>query len=208
MRIGGLKEAARVGLDLREPGRNREAACQQLAAQAIKTVEEKGALKTASMESIATLMLVEGLLDREPHLAKNIQAWSDPQVSPTERDLALSSARPYIVSANGHARALLAAGSTTSFVQKKRIAGSTLGWTAYVRDALMSANSGQSPTFSEDDVYLMRDEENNTEIIPLAQAISQKSNDAVHHFWTLLVAFMHHVADLARETSSKLTGIR
>lgn len=62
-RIADLGKAASMGIDLSEFGARREAMCRQLAAHAIKLVDEKATLRIASVESIGALMLVEALLD-------------------------------------------------------------------------------------------------------------------------------------------------
>lgn len=56
------------GINLTEFGQRREATCRALAAKAVKLVDEKATLRVASIESIAALMLVEGLLDSESNL--------------------------------------------------------------------------------------------------------------------------------------------
>lgn len=113
-RIFDLPNAARLGINLSEFGKRREATCKELAAKALKLVDEKATLRIASIESVASLMLAEALLDSN---AVN----------------ALQS-RPYVQASNGHARELLGQPGLKP-ESRSRISGSVLGWTAYIRDA-------------------------------------------------------------------------
>jgi hypothetical protein len=64
-----------------------------------------------------------------------------------------------------------------------------------------------APSFSDDDLYQLR--EHGDRDISLEKALALPPDpDPIQRFWKLLVPFMHHVTNLARETSSKLTGVR
>ncbi|ORY91448.1 hypothetical protein BCR35DRAFT_298608 [Leucosporidium creatinivorum] len=185
-RLIELSSSAKAGVNLTEFGQRREATCRALAETAVKLVDEKATLRVASIESIAALMLVEGLLDSD--------------------DASLQASRPYVQAMNGHARALLALPGTTPEA-RSRLSGSVLGWTAYVRDALWAANTGTAPSFSDDDLYQLREHGDRDVSLEKALALPPLA-DPIVSFWTLLIPFMHHVTNLARDTSSKLTGVR
>jgi len=64
-RLIDLSNSAKAGINLTDFGKRREGTCRVLAETAIQLVDEKATLRVASVESIAALMLVEGLLDSE-----------------------------------------------------------------------------------------------------------------------------------------------
>lgn len=131
-------------------------------------------------------------------------------------DVTHSEARPFVNAYTSHTKVLLEQGGiklgpTTKL--KPGVANTVLGWTAYLRDAMTSANQGRSPAFSEDDLYLLTD---GGKEIPLPLRLLLENNepslerevDVVHSFWQLFQSIMHAIANLAREVSSHLTGPR
>ena len=61
-----------------------------------------------------------------------------------QEDNTHAAVRPFVNACHGHARTLLENGV--------QISSTSIGWTAFLRDALKSAASGHSPLFSDDDV--------------------------------------------------------
>lgn len=70
-----------------------------------------------------------------------------------------------------------------------------------------AANTGTAPSFSDDDLYQLREHGDRDVSLEKALALPPLA-DPIQGFWKLLVPFMHHITNLARETSSKLTGVR
>lgn len=62
-RIAELGTAARAGVDLRPFGRRREDACATLFDRALQLADQHGTLRDPSLESLASLVLIEGLVD-------------------------------------------------------------------------------------------------------------------------------------------------
>lgn len=175
-----LPNATRSGVDLREFGRRREAACEALTNQAIELADRMGTMRIATPESMASLMILESMVDQE--------------------DFSHTSSRPFVQAYNGHARTLLEEGNT--------IAGTAIGWTAYIRDAMKSAASGHAPSFSEEDIYLLR-KKNNLPPVPLEIATStDQSPDPELNFWMLLGSFMCRLAGFSRTVHLRLTGLK
>lgn len=70
-----------------------------------------------------------------------------------------------------------------------------------------AANAGTGPNFSEDDLWLLRDE-NDTDL-PLDQTLAAPPHpDPIQSFWVLIVAFMDCLTKLGRAAAVKLTGAR
>lgn len=63
--LAELAVAAKEGRDLSEWGRRREAACVALTNKAVALADENGIWRKPSTSNIATLIMLEGLLDRE-----------------------------------------------------------------------------------------------------------------------------------------------
>lgn len=63
--IRDLAAASFDGTDLSEFGKRRESACVALTESAVKLADSSGTLRIASMESLASLLLFEGVIDCE-----------------------------------------------------------------------------------------------------------------------------------------------
>lgn len=63
-RIWELSRAGTEGRDLTEYGRQREAACHVLLDKAIELMDRNGCLRMPSIENVAALQLLEGLVER------------------------------------------------------------------------------------------------------------------------------------------------
>ncbi|KAL7341707.1 hypothetical protein BJY59DRAFT_64489 [Rhodotorula toruloides] len=75
------------------------------------------------------------------------------------------------------------------------------------RDALVSAFLGQSATFSDDELWLLRSEEDAPPGLP-EELLRPLSPSHEQNYWRLLTSFVHWVTDLARETPAGLTSVR
>jgi len=62
-RISELGLAARSGVDLRKFGRRREDACSAFFTRALKLANDYGTLRDPSIESLASLVLIEGMIE-------------------------------------------------------------------------------------------------------------------------------------------------
>ncbi|BGP15302.1 hypothetical protein JCM10213v2_003262 [Rhodosporidiobolus nylandii] len=184
-RIEDLAQATLNDVDLRSFGGMRRQATEALTRQAFEVADEKGALRMESRESVAALMMLESLLEIS--------------------DSAFRTGNGYGAAYKSQIRMLLAA--SVHDPSKRAIQGSVMGWTAYVRDSLTSAFTGMSPTFSSDDAWLLRGEEDPPPPLPerLLQPPPPQPEVA---YWSLLDSYIHWVTDLARTTASNLTGPR
>lgn len=71
---------------------------------------------------------------------------------------------------------------------------------------MKSAASGHAPSFSEEDIYLLR-KKNNLPPVPLEIAMStDQSPDPELNFWMLLGSFMCRLAGFSRTVHLRLTG--
>ncbi len=173
-RIAELGMAARAGVDLRPFGRRREDACATLFKRALDLADQHGTLRDPSVESLAALVLIEGMIETT--------------------DVQHSEARPYINAYTGHAKVLLEANADQPAQVSKfgtpKVANSVLGWTAYLRDALTSANQGRAPAFSEEDYYMLTNEGREVPL-PLRVLLErgdpslEAELDVVNSFWNL-----------------------
>ncbi|KAM0754351.1 hypothetical protein T439DRAFT_376848 [Meredithblackwellia eburnea MCA 4105] len=210
-----LSQATREGRDLREFGRRRDKLCEGLEDSALELVDRMGTLRVASLENMASLLLLESMVEQD--------------------DQAHSSARSFVTAYNSHARTLLeqqgpGGGGGAG------LRGTSLGWVAFLRDALKSAGSGHSPMLSDDDVYLLR--KGMMKPLSLKDALrvfgpperggaqqQQQQNvmsgggggnasggngnlGEADLFWALLAAFTTDLGDFARTVAANLTGVK
>ncbi|GAA5844456.1 hypothetical protein JCM11251_001668 [Rhodosporidiobolus azoricus] len=184
-RISDLTNATQQDLDLRPYGKMRAQAVSELSKQALRMADEKGALRMSSPESVAALMLLEGLLAFDETGNKDSVGYANAY--------------------KGQIRHLIS--QSAGDQSKRTLEGTVMSWTAYVRDAMTSAFTGISPTFSEEDAWLLRRQSDPPP--PLAdQLLHPLTGNAEADFWTILNSYVHHITELARETPSKLTGPR
>lgn len=172
-RTAELGAAARAGIDLRSFGRRRQDASRALFTRALELADRSGTLRDPSLESMAALVLIEGLVEETDHLH--------------------SEARPYTNAYTGHGRVMLEDGPAAgdrSQDAKLTLSGSVLGWTAYVRDAFTAANQGRAPNFSEDDKFLLSGRGERTPL-PLELALApvhpppSTPDEVQENFWQL-----------------------
>lgn len=169
------------GSDLSEFARARENACSALLQRATTLIDDKKTLRTPSLESVASLVLLEGLLDPD-----------DPSLS------------SYIGAYITHTRHLL---QTEENAFRTDETGSAIGWTAYGRDAICSAKKGKSRTFSDDDLVLLSRGDNRppslSAILPLPMTTTAKE-----YCWGFFMSFMIEVTDISELIATRLTGVR
>ncbi|GAA5896803.1 hypothetical protein JCM6882_005040 [Rhodosporidiobolus microsporus] len=184
-RIVDLTDATRQDVDLRPYGRMRGGAVAELTGQALQMADEKGVLRMTTPESVAALMLLEGLIKLDEEGFKQSTG--------------------YASAYKGQIRQLLAQSAHDK--SKRTIEGTILSWTAYVRDSLVSAFTGITPTFSSDDAWLLRGQEDPPP--PLSEILLRPLTDSPEaNYWPLIGSFTHHISDLARETPARLSGPR
>ncbi|GAA6039094.1 hypothetical protein JCM8097_005319 [Rhodosporidiobolus ruineniae] len=188
-RITDLSTVTLQDVDLRPFGRQRRQAVEALTKQALQLADEKGAMRMANRESVAALMFVEGIVELTPE--------------------GFRTSSGYATAYKGQIRQLLAdfAGSKKDGAAKRRgVNGTILSWTAYVRDALTAAYTGLSPTFSDDDAFLLRGEEEPPPVLP--EQITRPYPTPENGYWMLLDSYVHWVSDIARAAPAGLTGAR
>ncbi|GAA6061261.1 hypothetical protein JCM10212_000702 [Sporobolomyces blumeae] len=189
-----LGTAIQHGEDLSKWGNKRVDACQALVSRAMRIADEKGAWRDPSPENLAALMMLEGMADFET------------AVTPRNIHPGRSIGAAYML----HLRSMLMPGTPPEI--RDRLMNSGVGWTAFVRDSVLSAVSGQRSVFSDDDCCLLDDDPP----VPLEKALRgpdvdpNPSNFGPHHepFWRLFNSIMYEIALLGREASVKLTGLR
>ncbi|KAI5480504.1 Zn(2)-C7 fungal-type transcription factor [Pseudohyphozyma bogoriensis] len=187
-KMSELGVAAKLGVDLREYGARREAACQTLLNRAIDLMDEKGILhlKKPKLESVAALLLLEPLIQ--------------------QHDTTHSEARPFVNIANGYARTLLEEGALTPNSGELKLRDSVLGWTVFLRECHRSAHTGRAPYFNEDDLVLLRD--HRIASLSLEVAVHLPTVHTREFYFYQLEIWMQDMAELARVTSARLTGMR
>ncbi|GAA6022118.1 hypothetical protein JCM10207_000768 [Rhodosporidiobolus poonsookiae] len=184
-RLADLSEATRNDVDLRPYGKMRTLAVRELTAQALELADGKGVLTNASTEAVGSLMLLESLL---PVTEGGIKQGAS-----------------YATAYKGHIRHILAGFAADP--STRTLNGSVMAWTAYVRDAMVSAHTGIAPTFSDDDAWLLRGEEGPPPSLP-EQLLRPLDPNPEPNFWQLLNSSVHWITDLARAIPSALTGPR
>ncbi|SCZ98468.1 BZ3500_MvSof-1268-A1-R1_Chr7-1g09162 [Microbotryum saponariae] len=189
--ISELAALAKHGKDLREYGARRENACRVLLQDALDMADRKGTLRNATPEAVTTLLLIESLVEYSG-------------------DIWLFD-RPYSNAYNGHTKALMEAENAVREAggdpKPNNVVGDVARWTAFTRDAMASAYTGQAPRFSEDDLFIMlADNQFDT---PLVEVIRRgELPNKIESFWHLFGCYMFHLCALARKTPEKLTGPR
>lgn len=180
-------ELVRKGYDLTSYGHRRESACATLLGKALEAVDSKGIFrKIPSVESVAALVLLEGVVAHSDH---------DP-LAPLSR--------PFGQAYTGHVKYLLELGSAD-----KRIAGNVLGYTCWMRQGLASAQTGRSHSFSEDDYLLLRAPcWSPPTLASISNETSCEISDSGQLFKSLLDAYVYHLAMTLAETPQRLTGLR
>ncbi|GAA5896833.1 hypothetical protein JCM6882_005046 [Rhodosporidiobolus microsporus] len=184
--IVDLTDATLQDVDLRSYGRMRGGAVADLTEQALQMADEKGVLRMTSPESVVALMLLEGLIGLDGDGFRQSSGYRSAYKEQIRQLLAQSA----------HDKS------------KRTIEGTILSWTAYVRDSLVSAFSGITPTFSDDDAWLLRGQEDPPP--PLAELLLRPplTESPEANYWPLIGSFTHHISDLARETPARLSGPR
>ncbi|GAA5975180.1 hypothetical protein JCM11641_004383 [Rhodosporidiobolus odoratus] len=184
-RIAELGDATRNDVDLRQYGRRRRHTFEQLRAQALQLADEKGVMRMTSPESVAALMLLEGLMDVSASGIRQGRGYGDAY--------------------KGQIRTLLAEGQDGT--TPRTVQGTIMAWTAYSRDSLGAAFLGLTPTFSDDDAWLLRGQEDPP--LPLPERLfSPLAPEAEVNYWTLINSYVEWVTSLARSMPRKLTGPR
>ncbi|BGP31361.1 hypothetical protein JCM10296v2_003125 [Rhodotorula toruloides] len=173
--------------DLSSYGQARAEVCKELTVKALGLADEKGLFRKASPEGVAALLLIENLLPL-----------------PAVGSASVGTYFSHIY--NHQVRELLTRAQNDPDIRQK-VQGTVLSWTAYTRDALVSAFLGQSATFSDDELWLLRSEEDAPPGLP-EELLRPLSPSHEQNYWRLLNSFVHWVTDLARETPAGLTSIR
>ncbi|BGP07319.1 mitochondrial acyl carrier protein [Rhodotorula toruloides] len=187
-RLSDLRDITRsVDRDLSPYGQARAEVCKELTVKALALADEKGLFRKASPEGVAALLLIENLL-------------------PLPADGPASVGTYFAHIYNHQVRELLTRAQNDPEVRQK-VQGTVLSWTAYTRDALVSAFLGQSATFSDDELWLLRSEEDAPPGLP-EELLRPLSPSHEQNYWRLLTSFVHWVTDLARETPAGLTSVR
>ncbi|BGP23999.1 hypothetical protein JCM10295v2_002900 [Rhodotorula toruloides] len=187
-RLSDLRDLARsTDRDLSFYGQARAEVCKGLTVKALALADEKGLFRKASPEGVAALLLIENLL-------------------PLPADDSASVGTYFSHIYNHQLRELLTRAQNDPEVRQK-VQGTVLAWHAYTRDALVSAFLGQSATFSEDELWLLRSEEDAPPGLP-QELLRPLSPSHEQNYWRLLNSFVHWVTDLARESPAGLTSVR
>ncbi|GAA6010335.1 hypothetical protein JCM11491_006273 [Sporobolomyces phaffii] len=190
-----LRQAVQDGSDLSRWGEKRVDACRALVARANELADAKGVWREATVENLVTLMMLEGMSDCESATKPSV----------------IDPGRPLGAAYMQHLRSILSGSDQES---KDRVMTSGLAWTAFGRDAIMSAMSGQTSVFSDDDCFLLGPH------LPISvqQALQLPDQDlfavegiaSMYHtpFWNLFSSLLWEVSTLARESCVKLSGLR
>ncbi|GAA6053945.1 hypothetical protein NBRC10513_002826 [Rhodotorula toruloides] len=187
-RLSDLRDTTRsADRDLSPYGQARAEVCKELTVKALALADEKGLFRKASPEGVAALLLIENLLPL-----------------PAVGSASVGTYFSHIY--NHQVRELLTRAQNDPEVRQK-VQGTVLSWTAYTRDALTSAFLGQNATFSEDELWLLRSEEDAPPGLP-EELLRPLSPSHEQNYWRLLNSFVHWVTDLARETPAGLTSVR
>ncbi|SCV70980.1 BQ2448_3742 [Microbotryum intermedium] len=190
-RISELAALSKHGKDLREYGARRENACRVLLQDALDMADRKGTLRNASPEAVTTLILIESLVEYSGDI------WNFD--------------RQYSNAYNGHTKTLMEAENMVREAggdpKPSKVVGDIARWTAFTRDAMSSAYTGQAPKFAEDDLFIMLAD--NKFDTPLVEVLRRDQlPNKIESFWHLFGCFMFHLCALARKTSEKLNGPR
>ncbi|KAI5477344.1 Zn(2)-C7 fungal-type transcription factor [Pseudohyphozyma bogoriensis] len=171
---------------LADYGMAREAACRSLLDQALAMADYHGTLRTPKLEAIAALQVLETISD------------------PTSKNGSSTLSPIY----NAHIRQMLHSGTLFNNERTpatKAIAGNMMGWTAYLRDAIVASRFGFTPFFSDEDLELLRN--GDQPALPIPEAVKCKTGDPILDHWVLFNAFIQSHAELARQAQKKLTGL-
>ncbi|KAI5480265.1 Zn(2)-C7 fungal-type transcription factor [Pseudohyphozyma bogoriensis] len=182
-----LGAAAQLGLDLRTYGENRESACQALLDNALKLVDAKGIMRLTKpgIESVASMLIIEPLVSKD--------------------DTTHSVALPFVTVASAFTRVLLEEGANST-MSKRKLRDCVLGWTVYIRDCHRSAHTGRPPYFSDDDLALLQAP--GQKALSLEAAIQLPFPGTLKEYLQLLEVWAINMADLAKVTAERLTGVR
>ncbi|KAM0746608.1 hypothetical protein T439DRAFT_329714 [Meredithblackwellia eburnea MCA 4105] len=179
---------------LAEYGSRRESACRDLTKRAVEVADRTGTMRTASVESIASLLLLEGLVEASEDEGLSTSATPKP---PTQH--------PYASAVNSHAKILLEMDLPRGM--RQRLSGTLLGYTIYIREVMSASNLGRVPSFSDDDVLLLRGEDE--EPLPLLSELLAVPDPNPHvACWRLFSSLLAHIAESAQITSQRLTGLK
>lgn len=185
-----LANDSAANTDLTEYGKKRSNACETLTQVAMNLADTKRTLRIASLESIGSLMLLEGLVLDQPDGEEAARSYSSAYMS--------------------HIRYLLDS-DERQVVDK--VFNSGIGWMAYVKDCMNSAWNGSSMTFPEDDIPLLNST-GSEEPPPLKELFTLPGGngkvDGMYYkrtlFWTLFRSYMFHITSTAGLIVSKLTS--
>ncbi|KAI5475997.1 MFS multidrug transporter [Pseudohyphozyma bogoriensis] len=184
-RVYELTRIVGEGQDLTPYGASREAACSELLQRAIRLADQHGTLRTPTTEAVAALQILEGLLEPDDNEVGTSTAYSAGYIS--------------------HTRKLLAQESEYDFsTERDRKIGRVLAYNACYKDAMIAMKTGVAPSFSEEDMYLLR--EGDDPPPPLEQAVLMNVGP-VQNFWTVMLSQMETGINLARKASKNLTGV-
>ncbi|KAI5476005.1 Zn(2)-C7 fungal-type transcription factor [Pseudohyphozyma bogoriensis] len=177
-----LHQLADQGVDLSPYGRRRQFYCVHLRERAIDMGDKMGRLYTSSVTTIALLHLLEALMGTN-----------------TDSEAGLG----YSALATGHAKALL---ERESDRPEKKLSNTTLGYLAYMKDAMRSAKRNRPPAFSDEDVYRLREGRPPPPSL-LEALLSPPRADVQDQFWHLFDAFLSHEAESGIQSHANLTGL-
>ncbi|KAI5478841.1 RTA-like protein [Pseudohyphozyma bogoriensis] len=179
--------------DLRKWGSRREDACRVLKAQLVAMVDAVGVWRKASTASVSVLSLLEWLTECEEAQAAHEDTLT----------------RQFADTCSSHILELVEdSGRSTTEAELK----AKLGTIGYIRDMWAAAGFGRRPRFTTSDIPFMPGQSP----APLAEALQEEQLRQAgfittlpapqKRFFSLLIAFVFHLASVARKIGDTLTG--
>ncbi|GAA5875078.1 hypothetical protein JCM8547_005406 [Rhodosporidiobolus lusitaniae] len=170
--------------DLREFGRRREAACEEVRRRAVELAWKRGTLVETSEEAMASCYLLEMLEGRNNPIA----------------------GKPYGSAFVSHLQTILNGQDQPGATMK--VQNTSLAWSALImREALYAANAGRTSHFTAtDDLLLCGEVPVSIEEALMETVDDVDVRDSITLFFRPMRPYTYHAARMARECSEQLTG--
>ncbi|KAI5475992.1 Zn(2)-C7 fungal-type transcription factor [Pseudohyphozyma bogoriensis] len=182
-----------IGPELVEWGKRREEACLALAEKAVKMADEHGVWREPSPTNIATLLILEGLLEYQ-----------------ADDSMFRNSKRPYTDAYISHLREVLTSSDEDARFHILDLVLNIGDWWQ-MRENTLSAFSGRPPTFSDDEFCLITTQP----ILSLEAALDSPEFDTSNlaspycmPFYRIFYSWMMRLAQVSRDCPAGLTGFR